>query len=902
MLKRTSHDKPKNRIRDWKGLFHNETRTFKRQIFLGLLLLEATMTFTQLGFIGVGGNGEYLCYVMALLAPIAATALLLGKGAGALQGILAGAVLYAHAQFQPLDLIDRYFTSVLNSFVLYCCAGFLFGLFFAIALRNNPTGIRRKVYAALVCFQVTLFATLAFVVNSVIDVIVSLVVETAEVTSDSLLDDWFGILNALGALDMQLFLSFALALAFTLFTDYLVRRRAIIIADRISVRTLFGVQLFIVAFLVFLLLAATSFAISTVQTLAGEEGAMGDALQFIASQLSEREKLAASIVDSVEIENMSDDALDSAFGLEYTQSLVNSYNLNKYGTVIIAFDGVVEFSNNPAYPQERELNSLFVGRDAGVVESVIQTGKIHEIVYSTQSLQQQTSTDTVRFASSELGYMRAMSLEEGFYTIVVACPSSIVFAGREATVSWSAFLTFILLSIVYGLAYRMLGRNVIGPINRTNTSLERITEGNLNEVVTEDDSAEFASLSTGINKTVDTLKGWIVEAETRMERELNTAKAIQTSALPRVFPPFPEVDKFDIFASMDAAKEVGGDFFDFFLIDDHTLGFLIADVSGKGIPGALFMMAAKTELQNYLSTGMEPARAIASANSRLCANNDAGMFVTVWAATLDYNTGELTYVNAGHNFPLLRHGFNGEWEWLKKKCGLFLGTFETAKYRQETITLHPGDELLMYTDGVNEAFSANDEEYGNDRLEAFLVKNSNLHPREIVRSLRADVAHWAEGAEQSDDITILSLEFGVAPEVTGTATFTATLNNLDAATSLVSAELERRLCPLDVQHKVEIAIEELFVNVCRYAYADQSEPGDVQVSYAYGTNPSTITVELRDRGVPFDPIKRQDPTTPSSAQEMAIGGLGIFMVKKSMDMFTYMRDGDTNVVVFKKGW
>ena len=198
---------------------------------------------------------------------------------------------------------------------------------------------------------------------------------------------------------------------------------------------------------------------------------------------------------------------------------------------------------------------------------------------------------------------------------------------------------------------------------------------------------EFAHLSGGINATVDALKESIEEAETRIDRELTTAKAIQENALPSTFPPFPEIDRFDIYASMNPAREVGGDFYDFFLIDDHTLGFLVADVSGKGIPAALFMMAAKTEVGNYMASGMDLAQAVQSANYHLCQGNDAGMFVTVWAATLDYETGELTYVNAGHNPPLLRH--DGQWSWLRKRSGLFVGTFETAKYRTYTLQLTP---------------------------------------------------------------------------------------------------------------------------------------------------------------------------------------------------------------------
>ncbi len=177
------------------------------------------------------------------------------------------------------------------------------------------------------------------------------------------------------------------------------------------------------------------------------------------------------------------------------------------------------------------------------------------------------------------------------------------------------------------------------------------------------------------------------------------------------------------------------------------------------------MMAAKTELENRLTAGMPPAEAIAAANRYLCTNNDAGMFVTVWAATLNWKTGELTYVNAAHNFPLLRNGQSGTWTWLDQKCGLFLGAFDTAKYRQETIFIEPGDELLLYTDGVNEAFSLDDEQYGNDRLEAFLASHAGMHPRALVNGLRADVAKWADGAEQSDDVTVLALEYGRAPEV-----------------------------------------------------------------------------------------------------------------------------------------
>ena len=208
---------------------------------------------------------------------------------------------------------------------------------------------------------------------------------------------------------------------------------------------------------------------------------------------------------------------------------------------------------------------------------------------------------------------------------------------------------------------------------------------------------------------------------------------------------------------MDPAREVGGDFYDFFLTDENTVAFLVADVAGKGIPGALFMMASKAELDNFLMTGISVADAVKRSNERLCEGNDADMFVTAWVAKLDYHTGVVTYVNAGHNPPLLRH--EGKWVWLREKSGLFMGSFELAKYKSFELTLQPGDELLVYSDGVNEAFSADGVEYGNDQLEAFVNAHSDLGPQELVEALRADVARWAEGAEQSDDITILALEY-----------------------------------------------------------------------------------------------------------------------------------------------
>lgn len=485
---------------------------------------------------------------------------------------------------------------------------------------------------------------------------------------------------------------------------------------------------------------------------------------------------------------------------------------------------------------------------------------------------------------------------EGFY-IVALLPVAEATLARNLSVLVISFMEVLVFAALFAAIYLLIKNVVVRSIWEVNGTLDQITSGDLEAEVNVRDSSEFASLSDDINKTVTSLRNAIAAESARIEQDLRTAKAIQESALPRTFPPFPDVDAFDIFASMNAAREVGGDFYDFFLIDDHTLGFLIADVSGKGIPASLFMMAAKSELANYMKSGMELSEAVHSANCNLCQNNDAGMFVTVWAATLDYNTGRLTYVNAGHNPPLLRH--NGSWEWLRKKCGLFLGVFDTAKYRSATIDLHKGDELLLYTDGVNEAFSVNEEEYGNQRLEDFLNAHADQHPHMLVDMLRADVRHWALGAEQSDDITMLCLEYGKQPEVSGNITVCANSDGLGEIMRYLHFDLSQIQCPDATQRQIDLVIEELFANVCQHGYAGFSKPGQVQVAYIYNTDASTIAISVTDWGIAFDPIEYDGPKKGVGDE---VTGMGIALALEHVDDIAYIRDEDRNVVAFVVGW
>ena len=234
-------------------------------------------------------------------------------------------------------------------------------------------------------------------------------------------------------------------------------------------------------------------------------------------------------------------------------------------------------------------------------------------------------------------------------------------------------MEFVVFGMLFIVVYFLIKKLIVDNMVKINRSLAKITSGNLDTVVDVRTNEEFASLSDDINSTVLTLKRYIAEAAARIDKELDFAKAIQHSAIPMVFPPYPAHGEFDIYATMDTAKEVGGDFYDFYFVGESKLGFLIADVSGKGIPAAMFMMTAKTLIKGYAESGKSVDEVFTIANAKLCESNEAGMFVTAWMGILDITTGLLEFANAGHNPPLVRH-VDGTFEYLKSKSGLLYHT------------------------------------------------------------------------------------------------------------------------------------------------------------------------------------------------------------------------------------
>ena len=347
--------------------------------------------------------------------------------------------------------------------------------------------------------------------------------------------------------------------------------------------------------------------------------------------------------------------------------------------------------------------------------------------------------------------------QEG-YTIVAVLPQSEAALSRNVAVGVTTAMQIVIFSALFIMIFVLVKKLVVDNILKINGSLAAITDGKLDTVVDVRSHEEFAALSDDINSTVDTLKRYISDAEARIDAELAFAKAIQHSALPSIFPPYPNRKEFAIWACMDTAKEVGGDFYDFYFVDEDTLAFLIADVSGKGIPAAMFMMEAKTLLKSYAESGMGVAEVLTQANNKLCEGNEAGMFVTVWMGCLNTRTGEVTYANAGHNRPVIRHA-DGSVEMVKSRPGLVLAGMEDIRYRANTVQLKPGDLIYLYTDGVTEATNADNGLYGDNRLLAVLEGNTDADVHAVCANVKTDVDIFVGDAPRFDDITMLALTY-----------------------------------------------------------------------------------------------------------------------------------------------
>ena len=365
-------------------------------------------------------------------------------------------------------------------------------------------------------------------------------------------------------------------------------------------------------------------------------------------------------------------------------------------------------------------------------------------------------------------------------------------------------------------------------------------------------------------------------ADARTAADMALARTIQMSALPSSDGAFAERLDFTLAAACRPAREVGGDFYDFFHVSDGRSAFLVADASGKGIPAALFMMEAKNVLKNCLSQFADLAEAVSEANRRLCAGNQAEMFITAWIGVMD-DQGGFEYVNAGHNRPFVRRA-DGTVEKLTGKGGCFLGMFDQADYRAFGFRLAPGDALYLYTDGITEAMDAKREQFGERRLRAELA-SGNWRIKEAVDAFVA-------GAEQSDDMTDMVISWhGRARSVR--RDFAADASSLAPALAF----LREALAGLDARTVTAMlnAADEVTANIVGYSGARE-----YRIEVERGVD--RLRIRFSDDGVAYNPLQHADPDTHAAIEDRPVGGLGLVVVKRLADRVTYAREDDRNVL------
>lgn len=322
-------------------------------------------------------------------------------------------------------------------------------------------------------------------------------------------------------------------------------------------------------------------------------------------------------------------------------------------------------------------------------------------------------------------------------------------------------LSVICMLMVYFLALRPL-KTVQANIRRYRETKDGLAvKADLSRVNSKN---EIGELTKDIIELTEEIDNYVDEIETitsekqRIESELDMARRIQLSMMPNLFPPFPERKEFYLHAYVDPAREVGGDFYDYFFIDDDHLCLVIADVSGKGVPAALFMMAAKIILKSSAMQGKSPAEILTATNRAICENNPQDMFVTVWLGVLELSTGNLTAVNAGHEYPAVKRA-DGRFEVIKTKHGLFIGGMDDVTYKEYELNLKPGDKIFVYTDGLPEATDSAGEMLGMDRMTDALNEYLDEKPRPLIEGMRESVNKFVKDAEQFDDITMMCLEY-----------------------------------------------------------------------------------------------------------------------------------------------
>lgn len=472
----------------------------------------------------------------------------------------------------------------------------------------------------------------------------------------------------------------------------------------------------------------------------------------------------------------------------------------------------------------------------------------------------------------------------------------------------------ILLVVLILLASYIVSNMVSKPLAMLKNVAKTIADGDLDAelpaALSKARKDEIGQLISNVDSMRLHLKDYIENLATttaekeKITSELSIAEDIQHGILPKLFPPFPERYGLDVFASLNSAKEVGGDLYDFMLLDEDTLYICIGDVSGKGVPASLFMAVGKTLLKSTIQTMKDPAKTLTHVNDELADGNDTCLFITTFCGILDLKTNILTYSSAGHNPPVLVDSKGVRY--MEVPINVPLAAMEGILFENSTVQLEFDSKFLLYTDGVTEAMDIDGKQYGEDRLLETLAGIQGRTAEKYINVVNKDVKAFVKDAPPSDDITMLCISNNKVTDKKKSdlspTTYLVLTNHQAEFKKLVTwlEEMSVKLAwPKNLHMQLNLVLEEWLVNVVSYAFENGDDTvHEIELRLWQGED--EIKLEIIDDGIAFDPVKKADPDTTLPIEEREIGGLGIMFIKSSVDEFTYARENDLNIVTMIK--
>ena len=487
------------------------------------------------------------------------------------------------------------------------------------------------------------------------------------------------------------------------------------------------------------------------------------------------------------------------------------------------------------------------------------------------------------------------------WSVAIVCPESDIFGGFNQLRRVIMIIVIIGLLLMLYIFSRIIRRE-LKPLSQLAQQAETIASGQFDQTLPESKRTdEIGKLSHSFRNMQKSLVTYIEELKettaqkASIDSELHVAKNIQMAMLPKIFPPYPERNDIDVFGQLDSAKEVGGDLFDFF-IRDEKLFFCIGDVSGKGVPASLVMAVTRAQFRTIAAHEAMPDRIVTELNDAMAEGNDSNMFVTLFVGALDMPTGRMRYCNAGHDAPILIGSGAGL---LPCDSNLPVGIMAGWKFTGQETTIDPHTTIFLYTDGLTEAMNSEFEQFQEERI-FNVIKNTPNTPRQLIMAMTDAVHQFVGDAEQSDDLTMLALQYNHQEADVRYQRSITLPNDVQAVPEL--AEFVDHVCEalgfdMGVSMQLNLAIEEAVVNVMSYAYPPGTK-GSVNIEAR--ASDEWVKFVISDSGAPFDPTAKAEVDTTLSAEERGIGGLGIHLIRQIMDSINYERVGNLNVLTLLK--